>query len=296
MLHKVFPLLLLLGAIITTAANAQQQELTNIVGQLRIARGDFPAHQILIELRFRGSPITSTYADTQGKFDFVSLVSGEYHIIINDDDYEPVDDRVIIHPDITASVLAFITLRKKESPARADQVGPRASGSNPYLVDPGDYNKRFPKKAIKEYERGLDAEHKGKSDDAIGYYLEALKMSPDYYPAHNNLGSLYLSRSDFKDAEEQFRKAVSLDQNEGQAYFNLGNVLMLTGRYSEAESAVSTGLQRRPDSAFGKFLEGSLLSRSGQFPEAEKTLRESLTLDATLWQAHLQLVNLYMQQ
>ena len=105
------------------------------------------------------------------------------------------------------------------------------SGGNPYLVDPADYNKRFPKKALKEYERGLDDEHKGKRDEAIAHYVGALKIAPDYYPAHNNLGRSYLSNTDFRPAEEQFREAVRLDQNDSQAYFNLGDVLMLTGRY-----------------------------------------------------------------
>ena len=172
----------------------------------------------------------------------------------------------------------------------------RPSGSNPYLVDPADYNKRFPKKALKEYERGIDAERKGNHDDAIAHYQSALKIAPEYYPAHNNLGSIYLSKADFTSAEEQFQEAVRLDRNDAQAYFNLGNVFLLKGRYSESEAAVASGLQRQPDSAFGHFLQGSLYGRIGKLPEAEKSLRAALQLDSTMWQAHLQLVSLYLQQ
>ncbi len=71
---------------------------------------------------------------------------------------------------------------------------------------------------------------------------------------------------------------------------------MLTGRYSESEKALASGLQRQPDSAFGSFLQGSLYARSGKPTDAEKSLRTSLQLDSTMWQAHLQLVNLYLQQ
>lgn len=275
---------------------AQQTELGNIFGQLRVARGDFPSHQIMVELRFRGATISSMYADTEGKFGFANLVGGEYHIIINDETYEPVDERVMLHPEPIANAIAFVTLRPRQYAPPADPLPPRASGSNPYLVDPAEYNKRFPKKAVKEYERGLEAERKGKPDEATGHYLGALKSAPDYYPAHNNLGSLYLSKSEFKSAEEQFREAVRLDQNEAQPYFNLANVLLLTGRYPESESAVASGLQRRPDSGFGNFLQGSLLGRTGHYAEAEKSLQQALRLDPSLWQAHLQLVNLYLQQ
>lgn len=290
-------LLVFLGCFLAPAAlRAQQQELSNIVGQLRVARGDFPSHQIMIKLLFRGSPMTSTYADTEGKFGFEGLVSGEYHIVINDDDYDPVDERVIIHSDITANTLAFLILRPRQNVQKADPIGSRTSGSNPFLVDREDYNKHFPKKALKEYERGLDAERKGKGDDAIAHYLDALKIAPNYYPAHNNLGTLYVSKSDFASAEEQFQAAVRLDQNDPQAYFNLANVFLLKGQYKESQSSVTSGLQRQPDSGFGQFLQGCLYARTRNFPEAEKSLRTALRLDSTMWQAHLQIVSVYLQE
>lgn len=296
MTRRVRLFLIFFSILLSSALLAQQQELTNIVGQLRVIRGDFPSHQIMIQLLFRGSPLTSTYADTEGKFGFEGLVSGEYHIVINDADYDPVDERVIIHSDITANALAFLILRPRQVAQKADPIGSRASGSNAFLVDPEDYNKHFPKKALKEYERGLDAERRGKGDDAIAHYRDALKIAPNYYPAHNNLGTLYLSRSDLASAEEQFQDALRLDQNDPQAYFNLANVFLLKGQYKESEASVTSGLQRQPDSAFGRFLQGSLYGRTGNLPEAEKSLRTALRLDATMWQAHLQLVSVYLQQ
>src|SRR5207244_11923783 len=90
--------------------------------------------------------------------------------------------------------------------------GTRAQGGNPYLVDPADYNKRFPKKAIKEYEKGLDADHQDKREEAIAHYEAALKIAPDFYPAHNNRGSDYLSKSDFAAARKEFEEAIGLNQ------------------------------------------------------------------------------------
>jgi Flp pilus assembly protein TadD len=292
-----FRLFLLVFALLLPATvDAQLQQLGRIIGQVRIARGDFPPHRILVELRLRGGAVDSQYADVQGRFGFNNLPPNEYRVVINDDDYYAVDERVNVNPDFSPYAMVQIWLRPREDKNKDDPIGTRASGGNPYLVDPADYNKRFPKKALKEYERGLDAERKGKQDEAIAHYTGALKIAPDYYPAHNNLGSLYLGKTDFKSAEEQFQEAVRLDQNDAQAYFNLGNVLMLTRRYPESESALSLGLQRRPDSAFGHFLQGCLFSRTGNYAEAEKSLREALRLDLTMWQAHLQLVNVYLQQ
>jgi Flp pilus assembly protein TadD len=274
----------------------QVQVLGRIIGQVRDPRGDFPPHQLLVELRLHGGTVESVYTDIGGRFGFSNLQANGYRIFIDDADYYPVDERADVNPDVMPYTRVLITLRSRETAQNNDPAGTRASGSNPFLLDPADYNKRFPKKALKEYERGVGAERKGNHDEAIAHYQSALKIAPEYYPAHNNLGSLYLSKADFTSAEEQFQAAVRLDRNDAQAYFNLGNLFLLKGRYSESEVALSSGLQRQPDSAFGHFLQGSLYGRTGKLPEAEKSLRAALQLDSTMWQAHLQLVSLYLQQ
>ena len=295
MMRSFYLWVLLVLVILPGTLRGQVQVLGRIIGQARTARGDFPPRQIMVELRLHGGVVESVYTDNEGRFGFSNLHANGYRVVINDEDYYPVDERADVIPDEMPYTRLMITLRPREE-KQNDPVGARASGGNPYMVDPADYNKRFPKNALKEYKRGVDAERKGQHDEAISHYLSALKISPEYYPAHNNLGSLYLGKADFKSAEEQFQEVIRLDQNDPQAYFNLGNLLMLTGRYPESEKALASGLQRQPDSAFGSFLQGSLYGRTGKLTEAEKSLRTALQLDATMWQAHLQLVNLYLQQ
>jgi tetratricopeptide (TPR) repeat protein len=288
--------LLALTLFLPYALFAQFQQLGTIAGQIHVNRGDFPQHQVLVELRLHGATLNSAYADDQGHFSFGGLLANEYHVVISDEAYSPVDERVEVDPAVATTNVVQIILFPREVKKASDPSGAPTMGRNPYLTDPADYNKRFPKKAVKEYEKALEAEQKGEHDQAIVHYLNALKIAPEYFPAHNNLGALYLSNKDFKSAEEQFRDAIRIDQNEAQAYFNLGNVLLLTGRNSEAENILQSGLQRRPDSAFGHFLEGCLLERQRKFDEAEKSLREALGLEPTMSQAQLQLVTLYLQQ
>ena len=274
---------------------AQLQLQGSIGGRIRTANGDSLPHPIMVELRLRGAAVNSVYADAEGRFSFAGLEGETYHVVIHDEAYYPVDELVNLRPEATYALVQII-LRPRQEQRKNDPMGARAFGSNPNLVNPEDYNKRFPKKAVKQFERAVNAEQKGERDEAIAHYEGALKIAPDYYPAHNNLGALYLGKSDFKAAEAQFRESVRLDQNEAQAYFNLGNVLMLTGRYSEAEAMLAAGLQRRPDSAFAHFLQGCLSARTGKFEEAEKSLRDALRFDPSMSQAHLQLVNLFLKQ
>jgi tetratricopeptide (TPR) repeat protein len=277
------------------SALAFPQDNGRVIGQVRVVRGDFPSHAVMVELQLHGATVTSMYTDGEGRFGFYELQSNLYHVIVNDADYYPVDEQVNLNLMESQFAMAQIQLRPREK-KNADPLDKQVAGSNPFIVDPAEYNKRFPKKAVKEYDKGLEAEQQGKKDAAVEHYEASLKVAPDYYPAHNNLGILYLGNSDFKSAEEQFRDAVRLDQNEAQAYFNLSNVLILTRRFAEAQITLAQGLQRRPDSAFGNFLQGCLYDQTGMLSAAENSLENALRLDPKMPQVHLQLVNLYLQQ
>ena len=69
-----------------------------IIGQLRVTKGDFPPHPILIELQLHGSTITSLYADQQGRFGFYNLEANPYHVVINDPAFRPVDELANVNP------------------------------------------------------------------------------------------------------------------------------------------------------------------------------------------------------
>jgi tetratricopeptide (TPR) repeat protein len=274
---------------------AQQGDLGKIIGNIRVVKGDFPATPILVSLEMRGAPIQTSYCDNQGRFGFYSLVANSYQVSVNDPSYEPVSETTDVNPEVSQMnfVQLFLTPR---STTKKDPLPGRVNGSNPYLIDPADYNRQFPKRTLKEFDKGVESDNQGKTAEAIQHYEKALSYSPNFYPAHNNLGSAYLARQNFEGAQAEFAAALKSNQNDGQAYFNLANVLVLTLRYGEAESEIDEGLQRRPDSAFGKFLQGSVYSHTNRPELAEKSLQGALQLDPKMSQAYLQLVNLYLQQ
>ena len=286
---------LLLSFVIPSRLCAQQNQLGRIIGNVRVVKGDFPAHPVLVSLEMRGSPIATAYCDDQGRFGFYSLVANSYRVSINDDAYEPASETTDVNPETSPMNFVQLTLVPRPN-AKKDPLPGRVQGSNPYLIDPAEYYRQFPKKTVKEFEKGVEADHRGKSDDAIEHYEKALSYSANFYPAHNNLGSVYLGRQNFEGAQAQFEAALKANQNDVEAYFNLANVHLMTKGYSDAEREIKEGLQRRPDSAFGHFLEGLLYSRTGHLELAEKSLQSALQLDPKMPQAYLQLVNLYLQQ
>jgi len=265
-----------------------------IVGQVRLARGSFLPNRIQVTLQTRGITVSQAWTDTEGKFLFRDLPANLYHVTIADEKYDSYEVEVKVDPHISPINILTINLRPRVE--AGNEITSPIYGTNPYLVDLAEYERNFPKKAVKEFKRGAESQLKGNYDDAVQHFQTALKLAPDFYPAHNNLGAIYLGGRKFSEAQAEFEAVLKLNQSDTQAYFNLGNVFLLTKRYAEAANMVQDGLRRQPNSAFGRFLLGSVYERQARVPEAEKALQEAIRLDPGLARAHLQLVNLYLRQ
>lgn len=266
-----------------------------IVGQVQIALGSFPKEPALVTLTTFGATVNSTYTDNEGRFAFTNLSWSGYHLIIQERDYMPIDEAVTIDP---TSPVRRVNLRltPREKPKTGSLASEQATitGGNPYLTNSAEFKKRYPEEAMKEYKEGVKADHKHKVESAIKHYQKTIALAGDFYPARNNLGTLYLGKSDYTAAREQFERVMEINPTDAAAYFNLGNVCLLTRQYEEAERLVEQGLSHEPKSAFGHFLQGSLYARTGDI-RAETSFQRSLELDPKMAQAHLALVNLFIQ-
>jgi tetratricopeptide (TPR) repeat protein len=261
-----------------------------------MTRGDEPPQRILVSLDLRGTPIDSAYTDSQGTFGFHSLHADTYHVTVNDEHYQPVRVEAVIRPSsLSPTTFLEITLVLKSAKPDAQQQT-QISGGNPNVMDAREYSAHFPKKALKEFQKGVDADGAGKTEDAIRHYQKAIEIAPDFYPAHNNLGSDELRQKDLQGARDEFEKAIRLNQSDAAGYFNLANVCMLMDQMGDAQRYLDEGLRRQPDSALGRFLSGSLDLRTGRLAEAEIALRQAVQLGPTMVQARLQLVNVLLRE
>ncbi len=276
---------------------AQQQSLGSIIGHLRVTRGGAPPERVLVSLRFRGADIDSVYTDSQGVYGFHNLLPNPYSVVINDDRYRPEEREAVLRPDSLQPIMFVdITLVPKAPPKNDQEVPVKSAGANRNMTDVREYEAKFPKPAVKEFKKGIKADQAGKKDDAIKHYQKALQIAPEFYEAHNNLGSDYLSKSEFPAARKEFEQAIAENQSDAAGYFNLANVCMLMKNLPEAEKYLQEGIRRQPDSALGQFLLGSLNMKVGKMPEAEHALRQAIQFNPAMVQPRLQLVNLLLQQ
>ncbi len=286
----------LLLVVVTTSVFAQQQPNTgNLVGQISIASGSFPTKRIYVAIESRGTPMNAVYADDEGRFAFYELVANPYRIVIGVEAYQPSSTTVVVNPLIAHTTTVRIVLTPRTEKAATDRTQ-RLQGSNPYIVDPEEFTRKFPKKALEQYEKGLSAQAKGRSDEAIERYKRTLEIAPEFYPARNNLGSVYLEKGDTQAAATEFERVIATNQSDASGYLNMANLYLLTRRYDASEQMIKEGLRRQPNSAFGRFIEGALLARTSRTADAERALRRALQLGPQLAKVHLELVNLYLHQ
>lgn len=275
-----------------------QFQVGNIIGQVRVARIGAPAESVMIALHARGAIVNTAYTDGEGRYGFYGMAPNLYHLIVNDEKYQPLQVETKLVPAISPLNIVNLILYPTEvvNPAPGAIPQPPASGGNPYLVDVSDYSKDFPKQAVDEFRKALKADQRGKTDEAMRGYRKAIQLAPAFYPAHNQLGVAFLARQDFAAAQLEFEEVIKLNQADANAYFNLGNVFLLTGHLDDAVRLLEEGLRRQPNSGLGKFLLGSAYRRAGRLPEAERALHDAITFDSNLSKAHLELVNLYVGQ
>jgi tetratricopeptide (TPR) repeat protein len=274
---------------------AQGQKTASIVGQLRI-RGLQPNARIEVKLEARFAVAGITYSDMEGKFAFIDLPPNLYHVVVNDEEYEPVRVEAIISSISAQNVLVQIELRPKSKGNATTTAENGPSGGNRNLVDKDALGKEFPKDAVNAFEKGVKLSNEGKADEAIKKFEEAIAIAPSFYQAKNNLGSVLLTKGDYSGAKQQFEAVTKIQQADAAAYFNLGNVYLLTNHANESYWALQEGLKREPGSPKGRFLLGALYSRTGRYAEAEKQLSDVLQMEPTMSQVHLELANLYIRQ
>lgn len=89
----------------------------------------------------------------------------------------------------------------------------------------------------------------GKYDEAEAVYRQALLVDPDYPVIRRNLGLLYLRRSKFASAADEFAAAIRSDPRLVEAYLDLARAEALMGKPSAAIAVLEEGAMINPSSA-----------------------------------------------
>jgi len=104
--------------------------------------------------------------------------------------------------------------------------------------DPGNF--------MAHYNLGNVLRQKGKMDEAIAQYREAVQSNPSYGKAHNNLGIALRQQGNVDEAIAQFQAALQIMPDNESIHFNLARAFLQKGSNGEAIVQYQLALQIAP--------------------------------------------------
>ncbi len=110
------------------------------------------------------------------------------------------------------------------------------------------------------------------SAQAEGEYRAAIKVNQYDEMAWRQLGGVMAGKSDFKTAEEDYRKALALQPKDSDAETGLAIVLISLNRTNEAISLLEGALKDDPTNLVAHYRLSGLYRRAGRMADAEREM------------------------
>ncbi|HSI55433.1 MAG: type IV pilus biogenesis/stability protein PilW [Ramlibacter sp.] len=122
----------------------------------------------------------------------------------------------------------------------------------------------------------------GQTSVALDELKQVIAQDPTFPDAYNLRGLIYMRLNDMRQAEDSFRRAVSLNPRDGNVQHNYGWMLCQQSRYEESFRAFEVAMANPIYAGRAKTLmaQGVCEARAGRTAEAERSLARSYELDA----------------
>jgi type IV pilus assembly protein PilF len=165
------------------------------------------------------------------------------------------------------------------------------------IVTPSDESEAR-KRARIRLELAVGYFEQGKTEIALDELKQVIATDPTFSDAYLLRGLIYMRLDDKRQAEENFRRAASMNPRDPNVQHNLGWFYCQEGRYPEAQRAFDAAMSSPLYSGRAKTLmaQGVCQARGGQMAEAERSLARSYELDAGNPVTGYNLANLLFQR
>ena len=115
---------------------------------------------------------------------------------------------------------------------------------------------------------GLALFDEGKTEEAIHYYNQALRINPYYTEAYSNRGSAYVKLGQYQRAIEDYNDAIRQKQDSARYYYNRGLAYNNLGQYQRAIEDYNQAIRITPDYANAYYNRGSAYVKLDQYQRA----------------------------
>lgn len=149
-------------------------------------------------------------------------------------------------------------------------------------------------KTAELYKKTLGAETKGDTDMAIESLKAIVVIDPADFIAWAKLGSLYLDRKSYADADSALRRSLELRVDYTPGWIQVGKLRAAQKEFEAAIEILKHAISLEPESARIHQLLGETYLQARQGTLGERALREALRLEPIgMAECHLLLAHLY---
>jgi tetratricopeptide (TPR) repeat protein len=134
------------------------------------------------------------------------------------------------------------------------------------------------------------------SEDVLQAFSLATRIAPGFAKAHNNLGVAYGRAGRIKDAARAYRNAIEADPHLPAPHANLAQIYMRQGKREKALDHFEKAVRLDPQNAHYRYFLGRTLARCQKNAEAIDHLESAVRFNPDIYQAHMQLAELYRDQ
>ena len=244
------PLILLL--LFACAATALAQGGNNVLsGKVVTPSGTQPTAPVRVKLTFNGRSINETFTDLSGRFSFPGIGAGTYQLTAEGDgvNFETTT--------VYADVAAFGAT--PQSFSQDIQLRPIAHKATQQAGVVNAFTQNVPAAAQQALELGLKLLAEGKIEDAVQKIREAIKIFPDYFDAHLQLGNIFLKLDQFNEAIAELDLARQINPNDERAYQSFGLLLMKQKNFAVAVAVFAEAARLNPSNPMNHVMRATAL-------------------------------------
>jgi len=212
--------------------------------------------------------------------------AGSYTIHAEIEGFEEINQSVDAGEGLGLLTNVMITVARK---------GGHAAPINGGIVNVAEMLDAYPKKAVEAFKKGQDYRTHKKDDQAMKSFESAIKIAPQFYQAHNELGRLYKQAGRVDDAETEFIKAHELSRTNIEPLLNLTGLYIDENKPERAVNASEEAVKTNSRSAPAFLNLGIALYKAAMLDKAEAALKKALELAPKMASVRLMLANVYLK-
>jgi len=292
--------------VVLMTLNASAQQGNSIRGKVRNSSG-VNMSQVIVGIETgNGSPFAQTATNNEGDFSFGGLTDTSYVLAISTPDYNPVSEHV-----------DFVNRTGPNNPGESRTVDiiltPKSGLGG--RVRPGvSFVQDVPKAARDAFEKAVKLVRENKSEEALTWIGEAIKIFPDYFEAHFALSNELFKSGRLNEAIAELERARQINPKERRVFQMFGVILMRQGKYALAAATFAEAARLDPTNPQNLLMRADALiehasaidpsksksaaaERDNAFADAERTLKQAFELGGqNLTTVYLHKAKLYERQ